>query len=1108
MKLNGKEFPVHALDTVVYIIKTIANKRDTLPSLLLFTDAKGNVVTLTLDIIQDKKTRLHVVDIRKILSTDNNIHIYFNKYANGNQDMLERYIGAWGLGENANDGGDPADSPHHDKFKASLNQITDSGHVLYQQLDTYVRVLETTLETRKDDYKQRNIDIKIDNKFNPTAFIQGLIKYNVVIKRCLGKPYQMRDIFDQMSISANIPFCYYNTYFKYSSHINKLPYEWTNLTKTINEDEMLFVLSMHPKKKITSSINPTDYLVIKIHIDRIPESKDVKKYVQLLISHDASKISKDSVKSRAINAITNAVEHTTINIDVRGTFYYPDLKLNATIFKHIVMIDPKVRGTLQMYINEESKTTKDHNDIRIYSNHPNTGDLTANWIQEKTEEKKFRIKFGVLKAKNMRSINTFIHLQMNLLLSIYNNQYNTIYKQYVDVGIKLKHNVVDAKESITTIRNRQSWYYSQYPIQCLATKQWTIVSKAKADEMKKTGNGDKVMPYPRESEGKQQYYTCTNSKFPYIGLIEVKDPDIPLKYVPCCFTKKNTKYQDQYFNDAPAVAQSTSCIITDRQLFYNKSSYIAPNINNMLYMSKIYPVIKIGATSPNKREDSLLNCMNKIFKKTVTRQQLATPLHAVLCKQELYEYSVSDIQKKIYDIKKKKQDYLSPKLFTRLMEHVFACRIILFDNKNVTGSLVKNRYKYHSYRNTTTNKCVVILHENYTKLPNHPICEIVARRPDREQYIMKFPLQDAKHGIQYLIKLDDKYNTSYRLDIHGIFTPIQHVNVGFLGPLVVEQHIDASGKGYGMNVIFNSKHITLYTSSFQPLFKPITTQVYVCTKQTAIDFLAHHKIHHENCNGKIGNTSFYINFKQPTDSVYLQYKKYKILGKYFMNAILFHYSTYCNKRKLDTASNVQKYVNTINIDSKLYDNINSIQLNKQFIVDTKETKQRLSQHLATITKYNPNRVKNYYKTPVHLPAFNPQQKDVIIVRGLNQTYNVVKKVNRKLYTTVDVLINGPYYISHPDLHYGTIHIAMNIKNITNVNHIMTGWQKHTILYRDEVPDQKHNIMQNNTCWYNVYEMDLDTLKLTNKSPGTAIYKNTLLQYVINNTTYYTVLLLV
>ena len=128
-----------------------------------------------------------------------------------------------------------------------------------------------------------------------------------------------------------------------------------------------------------------------------------------------------------------------------------------------------------------------------------------------------------------------------------------------------------------------------------------------------------------------------------------------------------------------------SIIITNKILDSNQYGTLPENIENIfsLIQKSGYQQIRRGVSRTiNSFLEAVMvasrekNSSRKITDKFIQniRTQLSTPENAALCRQEMYDYSIEQIQTKISS----KKEYFDPKLFCRLLEYNFKCNIILF----------------------------------------------------------------------------------------------------------------------------------------------------------------------------------------------------------------------------------------------------------------------------------------------------------------------------------------------------------------------------------------------------------------------------------------------
>lgn len=218
-----------------------------------------------------------------------------------------------------------------------------------------------------------------------------------------------------------------------------------------------------------------------------------------------------------------------------------------------------------------------------------------------------------------------------------------------------------------------------------------------------------------------------------------------------------------------------------------------------------------------------IKLLNKI------RNALAVPGWLASCKQEMYDYSLTEIR----DILSNPDAYLDPRLFINLIERRFNCNIILFSetviregqNPKYLSTLESNMVlprHVQSYYKTPREGPTILIYEHMggsSDQKRYPRCEIIAHwkagsdSPDEIHYSHS-PDSDITRDMRQLY---EELRRSYALNcpVPETIFPIGDLNIKLLG-----QGIDSYGKCRSLNFSYRGKIGTMLVTPIQPLALP------------------------------------------------------------------------------------------------------------------------------------------------------------------------------------------------------------------------------------------------------------------------------------------------
>lgn len=420
--------------------------------------------------------------------------------------------------------------------------------------------------------------------------------------------------------------------------------------------------------------------------------------------------------------------------NVSGNYMFTNVAFNNIALSDLITNDPLVSEFL--FLNEFNTlavSEKEGKFMGVYYN-PKHDNIVKGSIRldfrtylEGTVTKSI---IKVSRVKNVAQIESLEYV-LSRIITKYMNAEQNILKFYKDIigatfdAIEQKLTRLKVKEKTTAITkiklnplkqaNPEAFntppndkYYSSF---CQNEQQpypfkEDVYKETIAKIIKKTGKSkeevekDMVIEWPAESG---EYYACepTNTKYKYPNLKPLKyaqrykyTDDFIEKFnntleagnvsgvggLPCCYIKpRKTSIVKK-----PKIA-ATHIIKTMKPLDKDRVGEAPFNVRKTInHLSCVYPfdnsdnLIRIGVGNP---ENSFIACLEKVInKKDVSevdfkkiRKTLSKRDDLYICKQELYDYTVTEIKDLIVNC-----DYFNPIHFIRLLEEHYKCNIFLF----------------------------------------------------------------------------------------------------------------------------------------------------------------------------------------------------------------------------------------------------------------------------------------------------------------------------------------------------------------------------------------------------------------------------------------------
>ena len=650
-----------------------------------------------------------------------------------------------------------------------------------------------------------------------------------------------------------------------------------------------------------------------------------------------------------------------------------------------------------------------------------------------------------------------------------------------------------------------------------------------------------VMRYPlinNEQKIKTRNYACDHDKNIYPGLYVVKDKKLNQEgyyYLPCCYSKdpmlknKKTNGIRQYFyKEKKKEKLEQQNIITGNQTLKNNWYGKLPNdINNILEIctKNQYKILRKGINN-NYNPNSFLECIllnsdyditddiknREIYIKNF-RKKLANKKYAASCKQELYDYNIKEIIKKINDV----DSYFDSDFFTHLLEVKFNCNIFIFRrNRENNIQLVIPRHIKGFYKNLYTKKCIFIYQHLGNKNENLEYfhCErIIFWKQDSDEYLTNVNYNSVI--CKCVNNIYKKVNTTFILN--KLLKPNIFIELNRYKNLIfLNQYIDSCGKCRLLTFNYDGYYGTFITDPLQP-FALKEMKKYQINKldykiaKKLCKFLniinIKYNIKNQKIDSIIGNISDsnvkiiipinyknseriiinqdkiikydQINYLTNINSELVEFNKYKKLSRYIQEYIFWLYSKYLIEEKIDIDSKdyvnfIQKYIKIIHDFKykkvkKLFSINSGVMKDKKLIIKSQETLNRLIYGLKLykirntkklLEYYNNKFIENYY---INISDFEPFHFQVILQGEniLNKWKQQQNEFNYYIYEYIKLIkINEENYIPDNNPYFFKNNLIDNNVYLTQISYKLETALKISKIWKEEGYNIGYNIVLN------------------------------------------------
>lgn len=402
-----------------------------------------------------------------------------------------------------------------------------------------------------------------------------------------------------------------------------------------------------------------------------------------------------------------------------------------------------------------------------------------------------------------------------------------------------------------------------------------------------------IMAYPYDNP--KWLMVCDDDENPYPGVktntfFNNKDK---YPYIPCCFKTdhmapgRKSKY-NAYISGIPADrkkgAKAETKIKTSKILTPDKIAFLPRAVADTVkhYSDDYIDMVRYGIIYST---NSLLHCVctaiddpNYFAQPTDTlkenyviriRQHILATINPSLLKQELYDYSDTEIMEAIAD----NNVFFNPALFYRAVEETYDINIYTFYSplakagETELGSLDIPRFKIFHSRPLRLNRPTVVILKTWgseSDTLDYPQCELIVDLDEDNLQIVKLfgpemtsvchgALQEQMKTMTWSVDL----NTNM-FDVHSnIYYYIDHLNLFQLPP--VSQYIDGNGKMRALTFdIGDGQYMTVATIPSQPENVPVSDEMYPVSIDIAVKIFGEPNSVTRNNNGELTGLWFQI----------------------------------------------------------------------------------------------------------------------------------------------------------------------------------------------------------------------------------------------------------
>jgi hypothetical protein len=1058
--------------------------------------------------------------------------------------------------------------------KVDIQRIWDDKENIIQNIVNSINTVKKTAQEKEKVFESFS---KIESTVNLTDFETEQVRFEFELNT---KDVSIMEIFNHIQLTPAVPFASINDTYKIMKDF--LPPEDWQYTL---ENSIMFKILQREDVANAKFSDYSDMFLVSVE----ENDKKLFKVIATLMT-SGQYLKRDQLIERFSQTLRTlgpklVIKSTIVEKKVKGLIYFPKRKIDKYILSDIVMNNPLFSKLFS--IDERDKATKDKQSIYIHFKHPKIGDVKAsitskiavrgdNDLKGKNIKRDFSFGSDYIRVKISSAENTLAVEQFTEMLSklfvVYSEEESSIirfYREFIPNFATEKRMEIKEVRKLKLKDIAPEVFVQGYPSSC--TKQPTIIEDDEV-EMEKA-QGKIVMRYPIDAtEGVQpRNYVCNHKKAIYPGLrnnsLANKDK---LPYLPCCYeknheTREGSIFRHYYFGEPLADKsgmEQQDLITTNKFVPKDKYGTLPTDITKLFEVfdyDEKYMYVRKGVFDT---KSSFMDCvLEGLYDKTdvlkhdalpkrlafltLQRKSLATPERANLCRQEMYDFTTSEIQNIIQNT----NTYMDPKLFISLLEQIYDCNIYVFNRDGIrSGKLSVPRHTQAYYKNVRKSRCIFIYEHtgSVSDRAEYPRCELIvkwkigSKKEEDVSYYSSYNSNISK-GIR---KLFNRITKSYALN-----TPITRTIFPITNRVkLISQSIDSYGKTRMLNFKYNNKLGTFLTTPLQPFALPEANRmVEKINANVAVQMASELKIRItgqtivngilKEIHGSLGTVKLSIplldsvplegvpqfetglQYPESDVSILDNYNMYKKLARYITEYCYWLFSRYLHEKSstdmsLNSIDSFRKDKIVIKPDfvyervEKTFSVTSGVMFDGKLVVKSEETLKRLLYLLrlaavrmrAKLLDYHNRKViENYYVDISDFEQYNFQ----VILQGKDSVEKWIQEQKLKyvLYDTVQIGKRLPYFFSNK-LVGPQIYLAQNTDTIEKAVKIAQTWHFSGYNIGDN-PVVKEKELPSFTLYSYVHKGSIKKYNYTGLSSDVDIH---ILGYKIDEASYFTTLL--
>lgn len=1080
--VNGEAFPVYLLDNEETIKERIAINMKTLPKYLYFPNGFN----------RQKESKNIVIDrLKTIINNSENFPLVDETEGLKEEDIIYPWLAF-------NESLENIPNDFKDAFLISMqrNEDDDFIEIYRKKIPDFKKKYQTDVRNLKEKVKEDVYILKTIENANISNTSTDFETLKSVFTLTLNNDnVTLMELFNYSVLTKNVPFCSIKEIYKI--HKSFIPSEdWVN-----SESDAIIYKISPTKENLSREIKMEEYQEVIIY------EKDDKIRINMMIDVQQDYISKEDYISRFFEIFNTNIDlsYTEKEDNIDGVFYLINQQFNKYVFADLVMNNNIFSYVFS--INEGDKATKQKSGMHVYYDNDKENYVSFTLTEKYREitdsdEIVKKIPFNIpylrvkiTKSRNISVVENFMEV-MKRIFSIYENLEPEIIKEYQEFipyfGKKSKLKEVKERDRLKDIVP-ELFEKGKYARFCANLPR--IVSEEEAKQI-----NDYILFPKTPEEGSQHYYVCDHhQEHSYIGIRKNPNEKSNYKYVPCCYKidqkQKETSLYSKYYQNKESDKEKIQQRVIKTNKFLTNAYGLLPRP-----IERIFETIDIDEDniyyrygfkrSNNSFITCILKAMNIKSKAKKERQDLINIIYQTgICSQELYNYTKEEIERILNDDK----SYFDPKLFLRVLESVYNCNIILFDDTNI---ILPNHTK--SYLRYDNKLPTILVYENKgseSDMAEYPQCELIIRY---NQNGINRSFSNNDKIIKDVWNIYEDIYDSYDYSSHNrkVFLPINE-------NLIVGQYIDVYGKCRKLVLnMFDNKNIILHTPPIPPLKVP---KVSVIEEKYPLNLafnviaelgtnvnnqIINEEKEIEELSFMLGNVDVHIHIEKnklienmpyiekispfPDNTSKLEYMEYtRKMSKYMIEYSMWLLSNYLHKNNKNDVKDedipdfVKEYMQ---IDknfkygkvSKKFNTKMGLMRNNKLIIEDMETLKRLVYTLRLMIRRRKNKILKYHQK-IYMDDFFDDIKDFdiypsqILILGEKSVKEWIIRpiVNYELTNKVLLDKDGTYFFKNKLIGEG-IWLARNVNKLEDAIKMGKYWKDKGVVNEDGNGNEENN----------------------------------------------------